>query len=63
MAARRHLEKLTFSNTCHGKACNMPFKGFSDMQNPILMLYLHFNVPEEPNSRWPMDVILENITF
>ena len=38
----------------------MSFKGFSGMQNPSLMLFLHFDVPEEPNPKWPPDTILKN---
>ena len=41
----------------------MSFQGFSGMQNPILLSLLHFDVPEEPNPKWPTDAILENITF
>ena len=52
--------KNNILNNCHGKACNMSFKRFSGMQNPILMLFLHFDVPEEPNPRWPPDTILKN---
>ena len=31
------------------------------MQNPIPVLFLHFDVPEYPNSRWPPDAILKNL--
>ena len=54
------LKKNNFLNNCHGNACNMSFKGFSGMQNPILMFLSHFDVPEEPNPSWPPDAILKN---
>ena len=34
--------KSTFLNIYHRMLCNMSFKGFSIIQNPILMLFLSF---------------------
>ena len=34
--------KSTFLNIYHRMLCNMTFKGFSRIQNPILMLFLSF---------------------
>ena len=33
------------------------------MQNPILMLFLDFDVQEYPNPSWPPDPILKNQLF
>ena len=37
----------------------MSFYGFSSMENSFLMLFLHYDVPEYPNPRWPPDAILK----
>ena len=36
--------KSTFLTIFHRMLCNMSFKGFSSMQNPILMLFLSFGL-------------------
>ena len=33
------------------------------MQNPILALFLHFDVTKYPNPRWQPDAILKNYLF
>ena len=33
------------------------------MENSFLMLFLHYDVPEYPNPRWPPDTILKNRGF
>ena len=33
------------------------------MENSFLMLFLHYDVPEYPNPRWPPDAILKNSFF